>query len=247
MTLENTTPTPNQTPSAPTSAFEALVGPGKKFGSHEDLAKGKLESDAFVAKVTSENKELRSIVQELSAKVDNLSARDSILNQLSNNSNGSVNQPNVQNTQQPVVTPPASLSAEDVKKLISDSEANKLVQDNIRKADAGLTKALGADAVPFVKQRAAELGMPVDEIMGVAARSPDAFFSMLGLNPNSADPKSMYRGSNTAPGAPNAPIRNNSYYEKVKAEKGVRAFVLDTNLQIQLHKDMQTLGDAFFT
>jgi hypothetical protein len=237
---DNTTQ-PDSHQNTPTGVLEQLVGPGKKFASVEDLARGKQASDNFVEKLTDETRQLRDAVASQLQEIETLKARASILDRINPQSNST-------QQQAPASTPAAGLSADDVVKLIAASKQKEEAERNIRQADTVLIKSLGAEASSFVKQRASELNMDVEDLYKVAMKSPNAFYGMLGINPNGeAASGSMYVANNgTQQGQSKSPVRNKAYYDDVASKMGKTKFYLDKNIQIQLHKDMQTLGDAFF-
>ena len=247
-TQPNTNPAPTSTPTA--GVFEQLVGPGKKFSDPEALAKGKMEADSFVKQLTGEAAQLREIVREQDARLKQLESRTSILDRLNGEPQGAEPNP------APVVKAPApatpevkGLTAEDVTQLIENRDRNKSEQSNIAKVDQTLFKTLGTDAAAYVKQRAVELGMPVEDLRNIAAKSPSAFFNMIGLSetaPTSGQSNSMYVPRNQGNVTDTrAPVRNQAYYEALKNKMGAKAFILDKNIQIQLHKDMNALGDSW--
>jgi hypothetical protein len=95
----------------------------------------------------------------------------------------------------------------------------------------------------------------------LARRSPNALLNMLGI-PNDKDQGRATKTSqqvgghqssvNTdAMGLGDSPsrgtTRDNAYYDKLKQEMGISKFVMDRKLQIQMHKDMSQLGEAFFS
>ena len=231
--------------------FEQLVGPGKKFQTQEDLAKGKLNSDEFVVKLTDETRQLRESMRQLLQENETLRTKASILDRINPQSSGTPNDPASQGSSNQAAAPAAAgISTDDVEKLIERAEQKKAAKKNIQEADAALTKALGADAPAFVKQKAAELGMSVEELYQIATKSPSGFLNMVGVNPNNRTAAgSMYVSTNGVAGQvqTNSPIRNKSYYDKLQKEQGTHKFYMNKNLQIQMHKDMQTLGDSFFS
>jgi len=86
--------------------------------------------------------------------------------------------------------------------------------------------------------------------MATAKRSPNAFWNLIGENNNvpQTGTSGVTKGSvNSAAviqaGQPG--VRNKAYYDKVKNEMGAKAFVMNQKVQIQMHKDMQALGDAW--
>lgn len=248
--MNNPTPTPDSTQNDPTgSVLGALVGPGKKYANEEALAKSRLDADAYIQKLENETAELRSVTNTLLSEMDQLKARASILDRINppgNNGTDPSRQP-VSNPSQPPA--PNAISQDDVEKLIEQAEQKKAARKNISDVDAALTKALGSDAQAYVKQKASDLGMDVEELHAIAAKSPNAFLSMIGINSQGPVPgNSMYvAGNPRGVQNPSAPIRNKSFYDKMQKEMGTVKFVMDKNVQIQMHKDMQALGDNFFT
>lgn len=241
-----TTIDPNANPnlSAVTSALETLVGPDKKFGTAEDLAKGKLESDTYIKTLERETASLRALVTQQDQRVQKLEAKSSILDRLEPNPNPD-NQ-TVVTTQklEPQVTP--GLTAEDVLELVEQRDVNRTATQNKSEVDAVLAKQFGADAVAVVQAKARELGMTAKELANIGFRSPKAFYSMLGIDPNATQSGTLYNGSGRSGPTNKVEVRNKAHYDAIQAKVGVKAFILDRNLQSQLHKDMTQLGEAFF-
>lgn len=229
-----------------TSALATLVGDGKKFSSPEDLAKGKLESDAFITKLTTENRELRGMVGDLDKRLGVAEARVSILDRFEAPSSTG-NQPGPANTQQPVTQTEKSLSEDDVEKLIERRENKSVQARNEREVDTVLLKQLGANAPAFLLQKAQDLGMEPGTLRQLAATSPRAFFNMIGIDPTQSPTGTVYnKGTSVGPSNKPAETRNYAWYETKKAELGVKKFAMNTKIQSEMHKDMQNLGDAFF-
>lgn len=234
-------------PTPPTgSALDALVGSDKKFASVEDLAKGKLQSDQFIEQLKNELRDVRNIVATQDRQLATLNSKFSILDRLEGNPNPNSNQPVAPN---PTPEPPVvqGLTEADVLKLVERRDANAVAAQNKRDVDATLTKTLGDKAASFVLQRAAELGMEPKALHDLALKSPKAFYSVLGIEPNAPQSASVYQGSGRGQPVGVAPeVRNNSWYQAKKNEMGIKAYVKDTKLQQQLHRDLENLGDAFF-
>lgn len=234
----------NPNPTVVTSALEELVGPGKKFQTVDDLAKGKKDSDAFINTLTNENKELRGLVTDLDKRLRKAESGLSILDRLNTPSNpqGNPLEPPVVNEPEPKVV---GLSEEDVVRVVEQVKQNDVATRNKAEVDATLARLLGNEAKGFIIQKANELGMDSRELAGLALKSPKAFYNMLGINPNAKTGNTMYVNSNGASAPSNEPVRNNAFYESLKKKMGTKAFILDKNLQNQRHRDMETLGDAW--
>jgi hypothetical protein len=235
-----------------TGALETLVGEGKKFKTPEDLAKGKIESDSFIRKVTGENSELKNIIRQLEAEKEELARKAAFVRGVTSEdgdtSNGDGN-PGTPKPDTSKANQPASLGAEDVIKLMDERELNKQKNANLRQVDTALAKEYGAEAKNFVVAKAAELGVSTEFLTITAQQSPAAFFNLIGFQPNQPRNPSLTSRVNGATvggvkGSTN--LRDAKFYEDLKAKMGNTKFVMDTNLQIQLHKDMEALGDRFF-
>lgn len=233
------------------SVLDQLVGAGKKFSDVEALAKGKQESDAFIQKLTDELRTLKGIVLAQDAKNAKLEARLSILDRLGDrtddNSGTEDREPDLRNKGDAQHTTVKSLSEADVVATIQQHEQQKKAQENRRYVDETLSKMLGAEATGFIRQRAAELNISPEMLVSTAQTSPKAFFSLVGLAPeNATSSNSMYKPGNAPANATTKPpVRNSAYYAKLQQEMGTKKFVMDKALQVQMHQDMRTLGDAF--
>jgi hypothetical protein len=254
-TSDTSTPDVFEAPSTDGDILADLVGPGKKFASVEDLAKGKLAADSFIKKTTDENAQLRQVVADLSNKADSSEAINKLVEHLMNAPraptgtppppNGADASNNSQNNQ-------VGLTRADVVALLKQSERDKVAQANRAEANRKLHSMYGEKAPDVLATKAKELGLSVENLKGLAESSPRAFSAMLGLSnesspPQTSRPGASGRGSvNSAAlnrGLPsNSGMRGVKYYDKLKTEMGIRKFVTDSRLQLQMHKDMEALG-----
>jgi len=235
------------------SPLSNLVGEGKKFKTVEDLAKGKIESDAFITKIQSENKDLRDLVTKMSDKVDKLEKKSVLFGNL--NSNDDEHSNNGETTSTASTTSDANqaskgLGEDDVLRLVERREVQKIRENNVKTVNQALVKEFGAEAKNIVAAKAAELGLPVEYLFNMAEASPNAFYAAIGFQPNTnrnstltsrvqgVNVTSNLKGNNTS-------LRNAAYYSDLKNKMGATKFVLDRNIQIQMHKDMTELGDLF--
>lgn len=247
MTEENKTPAnePN-----PNSVLADLVGEGKKFRTVDDLAVGKKQSDDFIRKLETENAELRKTLEgvsleatqskaklEVYEKVSSPGLHNKSEDNLSDNSND--NKPNNQK----------GLTHEDVLSLMELAETNKQVSANRQQVRDTLIKELGATADEYINSKAQEIGIARDELFELAGKSPTAFYNLVGIsnvsNPKNSGLSTYVNGKNTTIQNSKQPTRNGAYYDKLRSEMGTVKFIMDKNLQIQLHKDMMALGDAW--
>lgn len=120
-----------------------LVGEGKKFKTVEDLAAGKLQSDIHIKRLEEEAKTLREQVAKAKAVEDVLEAIKA------NAASGQTSQENNEDDDKKV-TPSASLSAEQIAKIVADqikgSETAKQREVNRSKANELMVKSFGEKA-----------------------------------------------------------------------------------------------------
>jgi hypothetical protein len=239
----------NSPPEVTTSILEGLVGDGKKFKTVEDLARGKLASDDFIKKLEEETATLRTQL----AIVNETNDRTKLLEQIMTNLN--TNTPNPQDTTtvqttQTTDNQPNSLSLDDIVKLMDAREQARKQTQNWNSAVSEVSKVYGDKAEEFIANKALELGLSVEVLKSLGSTSPKALLNAIGYtnNPNQHSNMTSSSSNTTAVFANNANgngTRNKAYYDAVQKEMGTTKFVLDKSLQIQLHKDMMALGDAW--
>lgn len=225
----------NDAPAA--SPLETLVGEGKKYATVEDLAKAYVHADAFIKSTT---RELQEVKEELNVRLDT----EQVLARARQNQSNVEPQPSPQTPVKEATTP---LSDEDLAARIREvTQAERLREtaaQNVTTVATKLIEQFGdeAKANEFVRNKAAELGVGVEFLQDVAARSPKAFFSSIGLEnaPPKTPPTSPTRGDvNTEA------FRNNgtqvkqgtyAYYENLRKSDPKTYFSRD--VQLQMHKD----------
>lgn len=234
----------DQTPTtAPIATVNDLVGEGKKFKTVDDLARGKAEADAFIDKLQREAEELRSA----------LAASKSVEEQ-------------IKAMQQPATTPPAGSAPQAVTtpnaldeaaidamlaRKLAERETTSTAKQNRDKVDTAILTAYNGDvakAREAVAQVEATYGIKVADL---ASSSPAAALRVLGLdqaNRGGLVTETSTRTSTQAVafGASQEPVRNKAYYDKIKSDMGAAKFIMDRRVQLQMHKDAMSLGDAFY-
>lgn len=159
-------------------AVSQLVGEGKKFSDIEALAKGKMESDAFIERLKAEAEEMR-------AEIANRPTKEEILDM-------------VRATQGESGNTNAGLDEDAVRKLIETSVPTAVEQASeakTRKAnlDASIQKMVakhGESASQAIVTKAQELGVTVDYLKDMASKSPALFDKTMGLADASPKPAS---------------------------------------------------------
>lgn len=235
---QNNTPAPTAQPSG--DPLAELVGEGKKFKTVEDLARGKAEADAFIARLQEEQAALR---RELEAR---LTVEEQIA-RIKQAPSQPVTTPTTATS--PTTSQTASLDEAAVEQLLNakltQREKTQRAEANKREVDAVLLKAYGGDAAKareYVAAVEAQVGVKVADL---AATSPVAAIKLLGLNERSTGlPAERSTQSTSAFGQ--SPQRNAAYYADLRKQMGNAKFYMDKRVQLQMHKDAQALGSAFY-
>lgn len=156
--------------------LEELVGEGKKFNSPEELARGKAESDAFINQLQMEQEQLRN---ELKTRLN--------LEQFLNDLKTVVPKPNNDDSQghreQPEdksVMSDEELAAR-VRQQLMNMKGQETAATNIASFSQAVQSAYGPNAATKLRSQAAEVGMSVDDLKAMAARSPKAALKLIGV------------------------------------------------------------------
>lgn len=214
-----------------------LVGEGKKFASHEDLAKGKWHSDTLIETLKGEIAALK----EQNANGANVNTLLEEIRKLKGSTEDNGGQPNVE-TQ----TNPTPQNIEDlVLNTLNKAKAEEAVKSNKQKVIEKITQVWGDNASKELKNTADSLGVSVEYLNDVAQKSPSAFFKLTGLDTN--------RTPSSGTVAPTGSIRFDSKNSNVRDAKFYRELkqsnpklYADQKTRIQMHRDAQELGEAYF-
>jgi hypothetical protein len=190
------------TNTAPASTFiDQVVGEGKKYSSVEELAKGQMNGDQYINQL---KEELEGIRGELDKR---LTAEEMVQEIKREREELKANQNATENT-----TP--QYNEEAVTDLISKTfdarEGKKVAEANINVVDAKMKELYGNDkAAQVVKDKAQAMGVSLDWLQDAAAKSPSAFFSVMGI--------SLEGGKTTTPSATVSSTTNTQAVEQVHA------------------------------
>ena len=248
-----------------------LVGEDRKFKSVEDLAKGKLEADAFIEKLLLEK---RTLEEELKKRM----TVEEILAQLSKTDDTPSNQePTVddQPTGEQSATGEQSTSAEEpagnkeaavdpsmISKLVEETLRRKAEEERVQRAAEKVLNTLvetfgdKEKAAEEYKKRVDSLGLSKTAQDELLRSNPDAFLKLLGVdssaNKDSGNTSVSPPMENTAPASipdntgDNVPLneRTYSWYQK-KLRENPRLYS-DPNFQKEMHDMALQRGAAFF-
>ncbi len=223
-----------------TGSVEALVGPGKKFATVEDLAKGKAEADAYIAQLQGEAAGLRSdLDQRISAEELLAEIRTEREAQLS--AAAVIEQGNTTPSQEPVDI--ASL----VNQTIENREVQQTATQNLSAVDTKMKELYGEKAQEVMVSKAKEAGVSVAFLQTIAEQSPKAFYNALGLSATKQTTPSVTTGTVDTTGLqnlqPSGGLNTWADFEKLRKDNPKLYWKPDT--QNRLMKARQDNGDAF--
>ena len=228
---------------------EELVGEGKKFKTIEDLARGKAQSDLYIAEV---KKRLEEAEQELNARkriedivetIRTTSQSPSQTDQLSSNQQDG-------DTVQPDSLTPEKLEAL-IEQRLTERERTTAAQRNFNIVVEALNGTYGPNYADVVAQRTQELGMSKEQMNALAASSPKAFLALVGgeapvkqaqANDVFVPPRSVINPTSTA--NPANVQRGKAFYDEMK-KRDPNLWKTD-KIQNQMMTDALRLKEAFF-
>jgi hypothetical protein len=206
-----------------------LVGEGKKFKDADALAKAKIESDAFIEQLKGELAGLRNAQGNLDAlqnRIAELEAQKNKSPAPSPNTMGELTQDKLE---------------EIVAGFITKQEQSRTANQNIAAANDAMIRQFGSldKAQAEFNLKALETGMSVAELKALAAKSPNAFYHVMGINPKAPAPKADLQNSNInttnlQSNSAGPKPRSAAYYNAKRREIGNAAFFADKQLQKEI-------------
>ena len=221
--------------------LEELVGEGKKFTNPEELARGKAESDAHIARLEDEQRRLR---EELETRIN----LEKFLDKLEQ-------KPPLSNQQPQADGEPAketsAMSQEEIERLLEQKltqhKNTEIAQQNLNAVRAQLLKVLGPNYAQQLKQRATDLAMSEVEIQRMAQSSPKALFKLLGLD-ETQNRNNLFeappRSQNNFNSIPQGQKRGDSYYEQLRKDKPSEYW--SPKVQNEIFARIQEMGSEEF-
>ena len=237
------TPNPVDTGEIIESYLDHLVGEDKKFNDPEALAKGKFEADKFVEDLKRQNAELREDMEK-SAKLDEL------MELVRNQNVKPVEDPNITPVVDPNDTSSDQMAPEALKALIEDHvserDMNASLKKNLEEADRMMMEKYGDGAARVLSQRAAEVGMSIDEIKDLASKNPKAFSRLVGIGESNKDSPTLIGNPLRSESGvhKNGEVRDAAYYKELR--KKSKGMYYSPKVQMQMMKDAESMGSAFY-
>lgn len=175
------------------------------------LVKAVYHKDQFIEQMKREQAGLR---QELNERIKMEEFLDRVNTFTSDKQSNDQNQPGQENNN----TGKPAITAEEVSKLWDQRQLQATQEKNLREVTDTLKQKLGPNYASKAKDIVSQLGMDENYANDLAARSPQAFIRLLGLDRQNtesfdAPPRSAFR-----PSTPSVSQRNYDYYEKIRKE-----------------------------
>lgn len=226
----------------PNDPFVDLVGDGKRYRSPQDLARGKMEADAFIKKLETENAEMR----ELLAKAKSV---EQLVEEFKKVTTGAEPSPSAGVD----TKPPLDVSA--VEKLVEftiDKKATEAQQlTNLAMVGEVLARKFGTPdaAAAGLRYKAKELGVTMEALKEMASHTPKAFFKLMDIAESEAQAPTVTTVKseiNTSAMPQTGVLQQGTYawYSKMRRENPALYFSPKTRRQMEA--DLQRLGEKFY-
>lgn len=230
--------------------LEELVGEDKKFKTPEDLAKGKFMSDSYIntleRRLDAIREDYTRILEESKARPKLEELIDRLAQQSQQPSSRTEPDTNEDNNNRPAIP-----TLEQIESLVSNSvaklDSTRREQENYNSVLGKVRERYGNGYKEVLKTQAEQLGLSDEEVNQMARRNPNLFFKTFDINTQQSTdnfqspPISQMRRDNFLP---RTEKRTLSYYKKMMKEKPM--LYLDPKIAIQMDRDSQELGSAFF-
>lgn len=225
------------------SYLERLVGDGKKFKDPEALARGKWESDNFVAQMQREAQLLR---EELARKDQELQTRISIEEALAKITSHEQapptqnNQDTMSQGQNAQSERNSGLTQEQLDELLerklNQRQAVSIAERNIDEAKQAISRTWGNNAQEKLLSALNELGMSKEEADLLASRNPKAFLRAIGANVDSNNTNTQ---ANTNHAPPRTQVNTQVRQSSGNKDAAYYAQMAKTDMQKYLSKETQ--------
>lgn len=216
-----------------------LVGDGKKFKDVAALARGKAEADLYIKQLTERLDEARKELGSRTSLEDFLKEMKSLREPAP-----------PQNVQEPIKpdggTVDDSTLEEKILRILEQKSQKEVGESNLDRVKRVLNDQLGSEARAVINKKSTELGMSVQELESLAAKSPSAFFTLVGVAEQrqpSMTPVAP-RGSVNSLGNPQvAGVKNKAYFDKLKQTNPSAYWDKNTTAEmIKARKDCEKAG-----
>lgn len=223
-----------------------LVGEDKKFKTVEDLAKGKLEADAFIEKLKEENAMALDELKKYQGEQDNSAKVAELLETVKSMSQQQDSEGTNQFSDEAL--------SEKIREIMQGVSAEQTAKLNREKGNELVLAKVGGDveaAKLFVAERAKELGLKPSALAELSEISPAAFAKLIDAKSAGSSGTVNLQHSNTRAMEAHADVESidghhtKAYYDRMRKEMGTVKYLQDRRMQNQYLKDAMALGERF--
>lgn len=193
-----------------------LVGEDRKYKTPQELAKAAVHKDQFIDQLKRETAELREALNKRINEEEFLRK----LEQVSRPKSPDQQDPPVERRDEPAK---ASLTVEDVDRIIAEREAAARANANLKQVEERLRQVFGDDYRARVQSQAKSMEVGTDFLTDVAKKNPQAFYRLMGLDGNTQKADAFSpppRPSMSTPSGTQSGKKDYNYYKKLRDEKG---------------------------
>ena len=230
---------PTLDPNVDGTALERLVGPGKKFATVEDLAKGKEASDVHIVNLQTEQAGLRT---ELNTRL----SLEEFMEKFDQTSRAPVapNPPGNQPDGQPDTTKTTGLTEDDVKRLLQTEKQKTLQEQNIDLVKRELQSKWGDIYPTKLREKAKELSVGEDFLNNIAATNPQAFLKI--VNPQSEAVVTLDTPPVSTVNIPRNVQTGKKWSDFEKMRRATPQQYWDPSVQNEIHRLVAQHGEGFY-
>lgn len=219
---------------------------GESWSDPEVIAKGKIESDKFI-------EDLKRQISEMREDLNKESKIEELL-ELARQQKATPHSSNVgaggEESRESSSTS-STLTEEQLKALVESQltqrEKSMQTERNLKQVEDRLSEAYGSKAHEMVSKAAKDLNMSVEELRGVAANNPAAFFKMTGVDTKPHNQSTVFGGSRSSETESkkfSGERRNFAYYQDMRKKN--RGQYYTAEVQHRMFLDAQEQGTAFY-
>lgn len=228
------------------SRIAELVGEGKKFKTVEDLARGKLEADAFIEQLKEENAMAVEELKKYQGQQDDSNKVAELLATVKSMSQQQDSEGNNQLTEEAL--------SEKIREIMQGVSAEQTAKLNRDKGNELVLQKVGGDveaAKIFVAERAKELGLTPSALAELSEISPAAFAKLIDAKSAGSGGTTQLQHSNPRAMEHSASVESidghhtKAYYDRLRKEMGTMKYLQDRKLQKAYLDDAMYLQERF--
>lgn len=196
------------------SFFDQLVqAKGEQWRDPNVIAKGKMEADVFIGTLQAE----LAALKETAAKDDY--ARQ-LLTELKGTQAGAPVSPDPEVIPDSKPTENTTLGVTEIQSLVQEALSQAKLSDtagtNTSVVEAKMVEVYGTEAKVTLVKKATELNMSLDDLAGIAAKSPEAFFQLVGVKRETTAGLATPNTVNTSTGFTGSGVKNRAYFDTLR-------------------------------